>query len=103
MGLAGFFNVGDEASWVTFCFVMVALSIYAGGGTYSGSLLFGGLGMLALVPITIASALAGALFGGALTPVIAIVTVVYLISLIRGLGPISAVVFVGAVALILGA
>ena len=94
--------LGDSYSLTVFAFVLVATSIYAGGGSYSGSIFFGWLGLIGAIPFAIGSAL-GASAGGLFLPFIALALVVYCGLLQKALGPAALLVWVGYVALTLGA
>lgn len=104
VGVTDFFAGGGDAyEWVILSFVFVAAIIYANGGSFSGSLFFGGIGLLTYIPITIAATLSGAVMGGALFPLFALAIIAYLIVLGKWLGPVSVLAMCGCLALILGA
>jgi hypothetical protein len=99
MGL--FDALGDSYSLTVFAFVLIATSIYANGGSFSDSIFFGWLGLIGAVPFAIGSALGAS--AGAFVPFIALALVVYCGLLQRALGPVALLVWVGYVALTLGA
>ena len=99
MGLFDAF--GDEYSLTIFAFVFVAFLSYATGATYSGSMWIGWLGLIAVIPSAIASALAASL-GVVFLPLIVLGLFAYFSLAKSVIGPVMMLVWIGYIALTLG-